>query len=182
MDEHGLVERARRGDDRAFAMLVRSHERSMYAAAYGIMRSEWDASDATQEAFAQAYAEIRRLRDSDKFHAWLSRILVNRCYAALRKRGKVVAMPDVPEPEAFTYVGREEGLDLMRAVQALDTDHRTVVVLRYFRDLKLDEIAKVLGCPVGTVKSRLNRALAHLGAKLEATSAEDSGGYVEVAR
>ncbi|MBE0475690.1 MAG: RNA polymerase sigma factor [Coriobacteriia bacterium] len=138
----------------------------MYATAYGVLRSGWDASDAVQDALAEAYAKIGGLRDPRAFPAWLSRILVNKCNTILRKRRRLVVTAAPPESEAFTYVGREDGLDLMAAVHGLDADHREVVALRYFRDLTLAEIANTLGCPVGTVKSRLNRALGKLGAAL----------------
>ncbi|GAB4292784.1 MAG: sigma-70 family RNA polymerase sigma factor [Coriobacteriia bacterium] len=166
MDEIELVERARRGDERSFALLVRLHERSLFATAYAIMRSEWDAADAVQDALAEAYAKVGTLRNAGAFKAWLTRILVNRCYAVLRKRKHDVLTADPPEPEAHTYLGREEGLDLMRAVRSLDLEHREVIALRYFRDMKLTEIAEVLDCPLGTVKSRINRALGRLGSAL----------------
>lgn len=75
-------------------------------------------------------------------------------------------MEEPPEPLAFVWDGPERGMDLMHAVQALSPDHREVIALRYFRDLKVGDIAEVLGCPSGTVKSRLNRALGSLGATL----------------
>lgn len=166
MDDHELVERARRGDDRAFAMLVRRHERSLYATAYAITRSQWDAADAVQDALADAHTKLRSLRDPAKFGAWVSRILVNRCNSSLRGRGRVTPVEEIPEPAAFSWDGPEDGMDLMDAVRALSPDHREVIALRFFRDLKVEEIAEVLGCPAGTVKSRINRALGALRAAL----------------
>jgi RNA polymerase sigma-70 factor (ECF subfamily) len=167
VDDHDLVERARRGDERAFAMLIRRHERSLYATAYAITRSQWDAADAVQDALTDAHVKLRTLRDPDKFGAWVSRILVNRCNSLLRTRGRTVAVEEVPEPQAFAWSGPEADMDLMDAVRGLSPDHREVIALRYFRDLKVDEIAHVLGCPAGTVKSRINRALAALHSTLE---------------
>lgn len=166
MEELQLVERARAGDGRAFAALVRMHERSLYATAYAITRSGWDASDAAQEAFAEAYDKLGTLRDPLRFKAWLTRILVNKCNAGLRRRKREVVTDRLPEPDAFTYVGREQGIDLMNAVQGLDDEFRQVVALRYFRDMRIDEIAAVMDCPAGTVKSRINRALGKLGVVL----------------
>jgi RNA polymerase sigma-70 factor, ECF subfamily len=170
MDEAKLVRRARRGDREAFAALVKLHERSLYGTAYGITRSEWDAADAVQEALAEAYSKISRLRDPERFGAWLTRILVNKCNDGFRVRKPLICVAEPPEPgQPHLYVGAEEGLDLMAAVQQLDSDHRMVVTLRYFRDMKIDDIAEVLGCPAGTVKSRLNRALARLNGTLSGT-------------
>lgn len=173
MDDRELVERARRGDERAFAMLVRRHERSLYATAYALTRSQWDAADALQEALTDAHLKLRTLRSPEKFGAWMSKILVNRCNAVLRTRGRVVPMQEVPEPEAFSWDGPEAGMDLANAVRTLSPDHREVIALRYFRDLKVHEIADVLGCPVGTVKSRINRALGALHAALEQPLAQE---------
>lgn len=172
MEDYELVRRAQAGDARAFTTLVRHHERSLYATAYAITRSQWDAADAVQDALADAYAGIRSLRDPDRFGAWVSRIVVNECNTLLRKRVRVVPVEEPPEPQAFVWDGPEDGMDLMRAVQRLSPDHREVVALRYFRDMKLGEIADVLGCPTGTVKSRLNRALASLEAAMRPRTEE----------
>ncbi|HSQ21477.1 MAG TPA: sigma-70 family RNA polymerase sigma factor [Coriobacteriia bacterium] len=166
MDDRELVLRAKAGDARAFTTLVRRHERSLYATAYAITRSQWDAADAVQDALADAYASLKTLRDPDRFAAWISRIVINRCNGLLRRRGRVLPMEEPPEPQAFVWDGPEDGLDLMRAIQALSPDHREVIALRYFRDLKVADIAELLGCPAGTVKSRINRALAALEAAL----------------
>lgn len=162
MEDSELVRRAQSGDARAFTTLVRRHERSLYATAYAITRSQWDAADAVQDALTDAYAHIRGLRDPARFGAWVSRITINACNDVLRKRARVVPVEEPPEPQAFVWDGPEDGLDLMRAVHGLSPDHREVIALRYFRDLKLAAIADVLGCPQGTVKSRLNRAIASL--------------------
>ena len=174
MEELQLVERARSGDDRAFAMLVHMHEKSMYATAYAVTRSGWDAADAVQEAFAEAYDKIGTLRDALRFKAWLTRILINKCNQGLRRRKREVVTGTLPEPDAFTYVGPERGIDLMAAIQGLDEEFRDVIALRYFRDMKIDEIASLLDCPAGTVKSRMNRALGKLRTALRV-------GHTEVA-
>jgi RNA polymerase sigma-70 factor (ECF subfamily) len=174
MDDHGLVARALAGDDGSFTILVRRHERSLYATAYAITRSQWDAADAVQDALADAYASLDSLRDPARFGAWVSRIVVNKCNGLLRRRGRVLPMEEPPEPQAFVWDGPEAGMDLMRAIQELSPDHREVIALRYFRDLKVADIAEVLGTPAGTVKSRINRALAALEAALGRTGQEVS--------
>jgi len=173
MEDSELVRRAQSGDARAFTTLVRRHERSLYATAYAITRSQWDAADAVQDALTDAYTHIRGLRDPARFGAWVSRIVVNECNNVLRKRARVVLVEDPPEPQAFVWDGPEGGLDLMRAVQELTPDHREVIALRYFRDLKVADIAEVLGCPAGTVKSRLNRALGSLEATLRPRTGQE---------
>ena len=163
MDDLDLVRRARRGDDRAFVSLARAHERGMYATAYAITQSQWDAADAVQDTLAEAYAKLQTLRDDERFGAWLSRILVNKCRVCLRSQRKVILTGDPPEPpQAYTYLGSDDGIDLMTAVHSLDPEFREVVALRYFRDMKVADIATALGVPDGTVKSRINRALGKL--------------------
>jgi len=171
MDEIELVVAARGGDARAFTTLVRRHERSLHATACAVLGTNWDATDAVQDALVIAWTKLRSLREPAAFPVWLTRVLVNRCNAILRDRKREVLMdgddvPDPAEPAAYDLVGPEDTLDLIAALRTLDRDHREVVALRYFRDLKIDEIAEILGCPSGTVKSRLNRSLAKLSAAL----------------
>ena len=169
MDETELVIAARRGDARAFTTLVRTHERSLHATACSILGAGWDASDAVQDTFETAWTKLKSLREPTAFSAWLTRILVNRCNSALRKRHGEVLIADPLEPmlsPAYDVVAPEATLDLLAALGRLDREHREVVALRYFRDLKIDEIAELLGCPAGTVKSRINRALTKLGSAM----------------
>lgn len=167
MEDHDLVARAQQGDGQAFTLLVRRHERTLYATAYAMTRSQWDAADAVQDALMTAHAKLRTLRDPDRFGAWVSRILVNRCNSMLRSRSRTVPVAEPPESVAFRWDGPEDGMDLMKALQRLTPDHREVLALRYFRDLKLEDIARVLGCPAGTVKSRINRALGAMRAEMD---------------
>ncbi len=174
MGDDLLVRQARRGDGRAFAVLVTTHQRALYCTAYSILGSSWDASDAVQDALLQAYARLDSLRDPARFKPWLLRILVRTCYDALGARRRVVPADEVPEPggaaghagEAHEFLGTEDQLDLLRALRGLEEDHRTVIALRYFHDLKVDDIAAVLDVPAGTVKSRINRALGRLAESL----------------
>jgi RNA polymerase sigma-70 factor (ECF subfamily) len=184
VEERGLVKRARRGDAGAFTALVGRYERPMYATACSLLHSEWDAADAVQEAFTEAFEHLSDLRDPDRFKAWLSRIVVNKCNQRYRDSARLYVVEELPDrPAPVDPVSAEESLDLIRAVRKLDDDHRTTVALRYFCDLKIDEVAEVLGCPVGTVKSRLNRALARLHMMLGTGSAGSARSAVqEVAR
>lgn len=163
MNERRLVGRAKRGDAHAFAALVGHYERPMNALACSVLDSQWDAADAVQDAFIEAYQHIQDLRNPERFKAWLSRIVINKCRQSHRGAGKVVALDVLPEPACpGAAVGPEQTLDLIRAVRSLEPDHRDAIALRYFCDLKVEDIAQILGCPSGTVKSRLNRALSRL--------------------
>lgn len=126
-----------------------------------ILDDSADAEEAVGDALEKAWARAEQLRDPAGFRAWFDRILVNLCRDRLRRRGRVrfVTLPDdaVDRGDPFRDIlARDEAL---RAIAALTTDERTVVVLHFWADLTLSDIATRIGSPVGTVKSRLHRAL-----------------------
>jgi RNA polymerase sigma-70 factor (ECF subfamily) len=129
-----------------------------------------EAEDATQEAMTRAWKARRSLRQIDAFDAWIDRIVVNSCRERMRHRRGIreIALPPDTEPEATDRFGALLARDSVgRALGELTVDQRTVVVLRYWRDLSLEQIAERLGWPLGTVKSRLHYALAALRERLE---------------
>jgi len=163
-----LVRRAIEGDHDAFSSLVDASVDRLYAVATLILRDSDRGQDAVQEALMSAWKDIRALRDPDAWDAWLHRITVWACYRAAkqeRKRKtvelKVVSDPhraDVPD-SAMALANRDL---IERQLNDLPIEHRAVIVLRFYLDLPLDEVGDILDIPVGTVKSRLHRALASL--------------------
>jgi len=128
-----------------------------------------DAEDATQEALLRAWTRLGTLSDPAAFRPWFDRILVNLCRDRLRRRVKVRFVP-IEDGAGATIadpfrdlLARDEAL---RALDALDADERTVVVLHYWADLPLADVAERTGWPIGTVKSRLHRALGKAGTRL----------------
>ena len=164
VDQTGLVERARQGDHGAFGDLLGAHLARLDTAARLILRDPELARDAVQEATLRAWKNLRGLRDPDKFDAWLHRLTVNACLDLARKRrGRVLEIEltpllDAPVPDATSRVA--DALYVERMLGAVDPAQRAVVVLHFYLDLTLSETAAALGIPVGTAKSRLNRALA----------------------
>jgi RNA polymerase sigma-70 factor, ECF subfamily len=142
-----------------------------YRLARAILLDDGEAEDAVQEASISAWRRQRSLRDPARFDAWFDRILVNQCRDQLRRRRRAVPIAAPPigfdAPAAPPETGTDDDLD--RALAALDLDHRVVVVLRYWQDRTVDDIADRLGIPAGTVKSRLHHALKHLRTELEAS-------------
>jgi RNA polymerase sigma-70 factor (ECF subfamily) len=128
-----------------------------------------DAEDATQEALLRAWTGLGTLRDPAGFQPWFDRILVNICRDRLRRRSKVRFLPLASGAGATTadpfrdFLAHDEAL---RALAGLDADERTVLVLHYWADLPLVGVAERTGWPIGTVKSRLHRALGKAGARL----------------
>jgi RNA polymerase sigma factor (sigma-70 family) len=159
--------------DEAFAALTRRHIDSAYRLAWAILGNSGDADDATQEAFASAWRHRRSLRDPARFDAWFGRILVNECRQRLRRRARerIRVLPDAvvsaepAVPDSSGHVATRDAIS--RAVVRLDADHRIVVILRYWADLSVDEIAARLDVPSGTVKSRLHYALRSMRPRLE---------------
>jgi RNA polymerase sigma-70 factor (ECF subfamily) len=163
-----LVRRATEGDHDAFSSLVDASVDRLYAVATLILRDSDRAQDAVQEALVSAWKDIRALRDPDAWDAWLHRITVWACYKAAKKdrRRSQVELRVVPDPGSSMATDSATALadrDLVeRQLNDLPLDHRAVIVLRFYLDLPLDEVADILDIPVGTVKSRLHRALAAL--------------------
>jgi RNA polymerase sigma-70 factor (ECF subfamily) len=156
--------------DAAFAALTRRHLDSAYRLAWAILADTGDADDATQDAFALAWKARRSLRDPARFDAWFGRILVNVCRQRLRQRAKSRIRPleeagEPAVPDASRQLSASDSI--ARALARLDADHRIVVVLRYWADLPVDEIAGRLKVPSGTVKSRLHSALRSMRPQLE---------------
>jgi RNA polymerase sigma-70 factor, ECF subfamily len=147
--------------------------------ARAILLDDGDAEDAVQEASFVAWRHQGSLRESDRFDAWFDRILVNQCRDQLRRRTRAVriASPTVDLESVGGHVHGPDATagdpDVERALGRLDLDHRVVVVMRYWQDLTVDDIAARLGIPAGTVKSRLHNALRTLRGSLEASRTEE---------
>jgi RNA polymerase sigma-70 factor, ECF subfamily len=173
VDQTGLVERASQGDHEAFGVLIGARLARLDTAARLILRDPELARDAVQEATLKAWKHLRGLREPDRFDAWLHRLTVNACLdLARRRRGRIfevelTPLHDVPVPDAVSRVA--DAMYVERMLAAVDPAQRAVVVLHYYLDLSLPETAAALGIPVGTAKSRLNRALA----AMRITVAED---------
>jgi RNA polymerase sigma-70 factor (ECF subfamily) len=173
-----LVDQAMRGDQEAFARLVDASIHRCYAVATLILRDREAAQDAVQDAFVSAWRDVASLRDPGAWDAWLYRLTVRSCYRHARKRRRrsVVELRVLPDHDAVGEsdhsVSVVERDDIERRLGELPVDQRAVIVLHFFLDLPLTEVAKVLDIPVGTAKSRLHRALRSLRTALRPESVE----------
>lgn len=166
-----LLRRAQQGDHAAFEQIASVIARRLYATASLIVRENDAASDAVQETLIEVWRNLAALRDLDSFEAWARRILVRRCYRAIaasrRRRVEVdVLEKDQPTASHERSVGESDVLE--RAFRRLSPEHRAVLVLHHRNGLELAELADTLQIPLGTVKSRLNRAALALRAALDA--------------
>jgi len=166
-----VVSRAMHGDHDAFAALIGPATNRLYAMACLILRDSDRAEDAAQEAIVRAWRELPRLRDPEKFDAWLRRLTVNACFDEARRvhrRAEVslVRLGDRSTADPTGAFVEHDRVD--RAFRRLPFDQRTVLVLQHHFDLSHTEIADSLGIPVGTVKSRIRYGSAALLAALAA--------------
>jgi RNA polymerase sigma-70 factor (ECF subfamily) len=165
-----LAGQARAGDEAAFAALVEPRLDRTLRTARAILGNEADARDATQDAFISAWTNLGRLRDPDRFDAWLQRTLVNRCKDVLRARRR--SRETVLDPS--DRVAGDQTADalarasVLGAFDRLRVEERHILVLHHLHDLPLTDVATQLGVPVGTAKSRLYVARRALERALEA--------------
>jgi RNA polymerase sigma-70 factor (ECF subfamily) len=175
MEDADLVERARAGDLAAFEVLVARHQNVALRVAYAIV--PMDAEDVVQDAFVKAHAALPRFRPGAPFRPWVLRIVTNEArnqhrrharqtQLALREVARRAALPErTPESAA---IDEEDRRVLADAISGLTPGDREVIALRWFGELTEAEMAAVLDCRPGTVKSRLSRALGRLRAALPA--------------
>ncbi|MEK5186197.1 sigma-70 family RNA polymerase sigma factor [Solibacillus sp. FSL W7-1324] len=150
----------------AFITFIRSQQQSIYRLAYNYTKNEQDALDIVQESIQKGWLALEKLTNTEQMKSWFFTILVRTAIDFLRKHNRVVLVGDEALqqlPEHDTY----ENLDLQQALQHLPLQLREVIVLRYFEDLKIDEVAHILTLPVSTAKSRLYKALRLLKIELE---------------
>jgi len=168
----GLVVRAQRGDEEAFASLAVAVGDRLHAVAHRILRDTDLAEDATQQALLTIWRDLPKLRDPARFDAWSYRLLVRACYAEGRRSRqwapnlRILPVDEPAGPDATSSVVDRDQLE--RGFRRLSIEHRAVVVLHHYLDLPLEEVAESLGIPLGTVRSRLLHAMRGLRAALDA--------------
>ncbi len=172
MDLKEAVLQAQRGDAEAFHRLVEAKKGDLYKVAYCYTRNKEDALDLVSETVYKAFVSLKKLKRPQYFNTWLTRILINTALNHLKKTGRTVPLEEnrAQAPPAYREgisADEVDRLDLMQALERLDDPLKTVVILKYFQDLTLTEVAEVLECPVGTAKSYLHRALKILRLELK---------------
>jgi len=169
-----LVKRVQKGDKRAFDLLVLKYQHKILAIVSRYIRDSFEVQDVTQEAFIKAYRALPNFRGESAFYTWMYRIAINTAKNYLVARGRRPPLSDVEVEDAEYYSGSDALKDvdtpennffkdeLQRvvndAIRELPEDLRTAVTLREFEGMSYEEIAEVMACPVGTVRSRIFRA------------------------
>ncbi len=181
-----LVERANRGDHQAYAELVRRYSAIAHRTA-SLIVGPADAEDAVQEAFVRAFYALGRFRQGSPFKPWLLAIVVNAARNKARSSGqrprlrerlsgdRAVGPLHIVASAESTALRADERRSLVEAIDALPANARLVITCRYLLELSETETAQMLGWPIGTVKSRLSRALDGLRVVLAESGATDGG-------
>ncbi len=184
MDEKSLIKRAQNGSERAFELIVRTHEVRVYSYAYHMLGNREDAQEITQEVFVKLWNALSDFRYDAALSTYLMRITKNACLDFLRKK-KEDLLPlhetasdgeeydrgltdDDPDHDPVASLERKERIHTVRrAIMELSDDAREILLLREFQNLSYEEIGRILDLEEGTVRSRLNRARIKLKKILE---------------
>jgi RNA polymerase sigma-70 factor (ECF subfamily) len=171
-EDGALVSAVLRGDSEGFATLVRRYERPVYHLAFRTLRDAEEARDVAQEAFFKAYRSLRTFRTGAKFSTWMYAIAYHACCDRLnrRKRFSGDELPESADPgpgPELTVIALDEAQRLRDAIELLPEKYRVAITLYHLQGRQYEEIAAVLGLPMGTVKTHLFRAKEHLRRLLE---------------
>ena len=182
--EAELIQRSQQGDLDAFEQLILQYEKRVYTIAYKYMSNHEDASDMAQEALIKAYRSMTSFRGESAFGTWLGRITANCCLDELRKRknmqivsleetleldeGKVKKEISSPMATPEEHALQQETMQYMQSlIDELKEENRIVIILRELEGYSYEEIASILNCSLGTVKSRISRARAYLKERIQ---------------
>ncbi|HKK76915.1 MAG TPA: sigma-70 family RNA polymerase sigma factor [Saprospiraceae bacterium] len=195
-DDFCLIQEARKGDQRAFALLLDRYRDAIYRTVHKMVHNKEDADDLTIEAFGKAFHKLESYQPKYAFSTWLFRIAINNCIDHIRKKRLHFLSIDEPVDDEGNQdyaanirfrglnpeekVIRRQRLDLMRrTLEQLSHKYRLMIELRYFEELSYEEISNELEMPIGTVKAQLHRARQALYEILSQPGASD---YLEVTR
>jgi len=189
LDDKSLVGAAQAGDMQAFEELVARHRDKVYARAFSMMRNEEEAIDLSQEAWVKGWQRLKQFQGESAFGTWMTRIVINLCLDALRKQRRHPAesieemdeetggverqMPPVVTNPTERLEQGELRQRIDAALEKLSPEHRTVLVLHEFEEMEYKEIAKTMGCSIGTVMSRLFYARRKMAALLADLKTEE---------
>ena len=173
-DEKELIKKAKAGDGQSFETLILSCKGKAYNIAFRYMRNEEDALDAMQESFIKIFRHLDKFNEQSRFDTWVYRIVVNTCNDMLRKYKKdnykdvvfknndyedvAVEIADKTPGPAEVLEKKEESGRILNCLGQISAEHRKILILRDVRGFSYDEIAEILDCSMGTVKSKISRA------------------------
>jgi RNA polymerase sigma-70 factor, ECF subfamily len=150
-----------------FCTLLEEKKTVLYRIAFMYVKNEHDAMEILNEAVYKAFISMKKLKDIQFFHTWITRILINCALDHIKRSKRLVSIEDNFPQDYVEDDKREDLLDLYEAVDKLQGKYKTVIILKYFEDLTISQIAGILECPANTVKTYLHKALKELRCELK---------------
>ena len=170
MEENNIVLRAKKGDVQAFEKLVKLYESKMYKTAKSILECEDDINEAIQQTIILIYDKLYQLRNENKVGTWIMRILINQC-KKIYKQNELRNKKNINLEDNIEKINISDEKDdysfVNDTIQRLDIKYREIIILYYYDELKIKDIARILKMPQGTIKTRLNRGRKKLNEILE---------------
>ncbi len=158
VDANRLAKLSIKGNIKAYGELIEMHKDYLYKIAFSYTRDESTALDVVRDCVINGYEYIKKLRQPEFFKTWITKILINAAKDVLKKSEKYILSDSIEILEPHNSLPIEEKLDLYQAIDFLPDNYRSIIVLRYFNDLKISQISYIMGIPEGSVKGYLNRA------------------------
>lgn len=155
--------------EQELARLITENREKYYRVAFTYVKNKEDALDILHDAIVKALQKIHQLRGRSYLETWFYRILINECISFLRKRRELLCLDELPQLPPAEEPDRDQYLTLYEAVDRLPPRLKTVVILRFFEEMKFDEIAEITAAKQSTVKARLYKALKILKVDIEGT-------------
>lgn len=159
MTTYTLAFAACQGDQQAFEQLITTHQDKLYRIAYSYLRNEADSLEAIQEAVCRAWVKCSHIRDPEAFIPWLIRVLINYCIDEQRRQKRTTTSEQIEPIQQSVEMISVQKMDLQTALDKLKPKYRHVLILKYYHDMTLTDIATVLDKPEGTVKTWLHQGL-----------------------
>ncbi|WP_338852262.1 sigma-70 family RNA polymerase sigma factor [Clostridium perfringens] len=168
LNEIRLIKESMKGNKESFGILIKNNKEYLYKMAFLYVKDEQDALEVIHETIYRAFLNIEKLKKAKFFNTWITRILINVSIDFLKKKGKNEMLDEsTPIIKEKCEISTEEKLDLYNAIDLLNDNYKTVIIMMYFNDMKIKDISKVMEIPENTVKTYLRRAKQALGEVLK---------------
>lgn len=164
LNEIKLIKESMKGNKESFGILIKNNKEYLYKMAFLYVKDEQDALEVIHETVYRAFLNIEKLKKAKFFNTWITRILINVSIDFLKRKGKNEMLDEsTPIIKEKCEISTEEKLDLYNAIDLLNDNYKTVIIMMYFNDMKIKDISKVMETPENTVKTYLRRAKQALG-------------------
>ena len=168
LNEIRLIKESMKGNKESFGILIKNNKEYLYKMAFLYVKDEQDALEVIHETVYRAFLNIEKLKKAKFFNTWITKILINVSIDFLKKKEKNEMLDEsTPIKKERCEISTEEKLDLYNAIDLLNDNYKTVIIMMYFNDMKIKDISKVMETPENTVKTYLRRAKQALGEVLK---------------